>query len=217
MKPIVLVVEDDRRIAELVAKNLEAAGFECRLEHEGSNVASMVEEIQPSLIVLDIMLPGPDGLEITRRVRRRSHIPILMLTARSEEADKVLGFELGADDYLTKPFSTRELVARVRALVRRALRDDRDRGRAREPGIRHGVEDHRASRPRRRGQPDRRLHPLHQPIYNRLRLPPTRTTQQNHLPGLTIMDVYQILPTPKRPRRAPARPGRRRWYPDRQV
>ena len=127
MKPSVLIVEDDRRIAELVAKNLEAAGFQCRREYEGTGVASLVEETQPSVIVLDIMLPGVDGLELTRRIRRSSDVPILMLTARREEADKVLGFEIGADDYLTKPFSTLELVARVRALVRRAsgsLRDE---------------------------------------------------------------------------------------------
>jgi DNA-binding response OmpR family regulator len=128
MKPTVLIVEDDRRIAELVAKNLEAAGFASRCLHEGTYVAAIVDEAQPSVIVLDVMLPGVDGLELTRRIRRRHDVPILLLTARREEGDKVLGFEIGADDYLTKPFSTRELVARVRALVRRStgsLRDER--------------------------------------------------------------------------------------------
>jgi DNA-binding response OmpR family regulator len=119
MQPTVLVVEDDRRIAALVAKNLEAAGYRCRQVHEGSGVAALVAETRPALVVLDLMLPGVDGLEITRRVRRESDVPILMLTARAEEGDKILGFELGADDYLTKPFSPRELVARVRALLRR--------------------------------------------------------------------------------------------------
>lgn len=120
MKGPILIVEDDRRIAELVAKNLEAAGHPCRQVHEGTSVARLVEELAPALIVLDLMLPGIDGLELTRRIRKSSDVPILMLTARSTDADKVLGFELGADDYLTKPFSTQELVARVRALLRRA-------------------------------------------------------------------------------------------------
>lgn len=119
MKPSILVVEDDRRIAALVAKNLEAAGYRCRQVHEGTGVAALVAESKPALVVLDLMLPGVDGLEITRRIRRESDVPILMLTARGEESDKILGFELGADDYLTKPFSPRELVARVRALLRR--------------------------------------------------------------------------------------------------
>jgi len=119
MKAPILIVEDDRRIAELVAKNLEAAGYPCRQVHEGTSVTRLVEDLAPALIVLDLMLPGIDGLEVTRRIRKASDVPILMLTARSTDADKVLGFELGADDYLTKPFSTQELVARVRALLRR--------------------------------------------------------------------------------------------------
>lgn len=126
MKPSILVVEDDRKIAALVAKNLEAAGYRCRQVEEGTAVPSFVQEVQPALVVLDLMLPGLDGLEITRRIRRTSNVPILMLTARSEESDKVLGFELGADDYLTKPFGTRELVARVRALLRRTSGEGRD-------------------------------------------------------------------------------------------
>jgi DNA-binding response OmpR family regulator len=120
MEPLILVVEDDERISELVVKNLEAAGFRCQEVRDGRAALEVFERAEPSLIVLDIMLPGIDGLEVTRRVRRRSEIPILMLTARTGEGDKVLGLELGADDYLTKPFSTGELVARVRALLRRA-------------------------------------------------------------------------------------------------
>ena len=126
MTQTVLIVEDDRRIAELVAKNLEAVGFACRQLHEGGPVLDTVDQTRPSLLVLDVMLPGIDGLELTRRIRRVSDVPILLLTARSGEADKVLGFELGADDYLTKPFSPGELVARVRALLRRAGRSQRD-------------------------------------------------------------------------------------------
>lgn len=119
MKPVVLIVEDDRRIAALVAKNLEAAGCECVQVHDGEAALAELRRALPAALVLDLGLPGVDGLEITRHVRRTSDLPILMLTARSSDADKVLGFEIGADDYLVKPFSTVELVARVRALLRR--------------------------------------------------------------------------------------------------
>jgi len=115
----ILLVEDDRKIATLVAKNLESAGF--RVVHAPDGEAALVafERETPVLIVLDLMLPGIDGLEVTRRIRRESRVPILMLTARTSEGDKVLGLELGADDYMTKPFGTMELLARVRALLRR--------------------------------------------------------------------------------------------------
>ncbi len=127
MKPAILIVEDDRRIAALVAKNLEAAGYDCRMVHDGDGALQEFERHRPDLMVLDLGLPGLSGLEIARRVRRESDVPILMLTARSSEGDKVLGFELGADDYLTKPFSTSELVARVRALLRRTAVGPRER------------------------------------------------------------------------------------------
>lgn len=119
MAAMILIVEDDRHIAELVAKNLEAAGFSCVQVRDGETALREFERRHPALVILDLMIPRIDGLEFTRRVRRQSNVPILMLTARSSEGDKVLGFEIGADDYLTKPFSTRELVARVRALLRR--------------------------------------------------------------------------------------------------
>jgi DNA-binding response OmpR family regulator len=127
MKPVVLVVEDDRRIATLVAKNLEAAGYDCRLAGDGDAALAAFERLKPALIVLDVGLPGIGGLEVTRRIRRDSDVPILMLTARSTEADKVLGLEIGADDYLTKPFGTSELVARARALLRRTAAGARER------------------------------------------------------------------------------------------
>ncbi len=119
MVQTILIIEDDRNIAELVTKNLEAAGFACVQAFDGDIALREFERTDPALIVLDLMIPKIDGLEVTRRIRKQSNVPILMLTARSSEGDKVLGFELGADDYLTKPFSTRELVARVRALLRR--------------------------------------------------------------------------------------------------
>jgi len=121
MKPVILVGEDDPRIAALVAKNLEAAGFSCVRAPDGDAALREFDRARPALIVLDLVLPGLGGLEVTRHVRRDSDVPILMLTARSSEGDKVLGFEIGADDYLTKPFSTSELVARVRALLRRSV------------------------------------------------------------------------------------------------
>jgi len=119
MKPTVLVVEDDRRIAVLVAKNLEAAGYACHVVADGDQALVEFDRLKPALVVLDVGLPGLSGIEVTRRLRRDSDVPILMLTARTSEADKVLGLELGADDYLGKPFGTSELVARVRALLRR--------------------------------------------------------------------------------------------------
>jgi DNA-binding response OmpR family regulator len=120
MSDTILIVEDDARIAALVAKNLEAAGFACHTVGDGDAALAAFRELHPALLVLDIMLPGIDGLELTRRIRTASLVPILLLTARADEGDKVLGFEIGADDYLTKPFSPRELVARVRALLRRS-------------------------------------------------------------------------------------------------
>ena len=116
----ILVVEDDERISELVARNLEAVGYECHTAPDGGRALADFARLHPSLVVLDLGLAGVDGLEVTRRIRRESDVPILMVTARSSESDKLLGLELGADDYVTKPFSTAELVARVRALLRRS-------------------------------------------------------------------------------------------------
>jgi DNA-binding response OmpR family regulator len=127
----ILIVEDDRPIAELVAKNLSAAGFHCHQVHRGDEALLAAEGLSPDLVILDLLLPGLDGLEVMRALRRQGDVPVLLLTARSSESDKVLGFELGADDYLTKPFSTRELVARARALLRRT-------GGAQERAIEHG-------------------------------------------------------------------------------
>src|SRR5512139_296041 len=119
MGSVILVVEDDARIADLVTRNLQAAGFECHTSPDGGRALADFARLHPALLVLDLGLPGLDGLEVTRRIRRDSDVPILVVTARSTEADKLLGLELGADDYITKPFSTAELVARVRALLRR--------------------------------------------------------------------------------------------------
>lgn len=117
----ILIVEDDKNTAKLVATYLEKEGFAPFVEHDGGKGLAQVERLQPALIILDLMLPGMDGLEICRRIRADSNVPILMLTAREEEIDRVLGFSLGADDYVVKPFSPRELVERVKAILRRSM------------------------------------------------------------------------------------------------
>lgn len=115
-----LVVEDEPRIARLVGDYLLAAGHQVRLVDHGDRVLSAVQERMPDLIVLDLMLPGQDGLSLCRAIRRFSEVPIVMLTARVEEVDRLIGLDAGADDYICKPFSPRELVARVRAVLRRS-------------------------------------------------------------------------------------------------
>jgi len=116
----ILVVEDERMVAEVVERYLRRDGHVVRAVHDGSAALTEVERFEPHLIVLDLMLPGMDGLEICRRVRQRTTVPIIMLTARGEEVDKLVGLGIGADDYVTKPFSPRELAARVAAVLRRA-------------------------------------------------------------------------------------------------
>ena len=120
MSQKILVVEDDSRIASLIVKNLEAAGYECHTSVDGGRAVADFARLKPALVVLDLGLAGLDGLEVARHIRKESDTPILMVTARSGESDKLLGFEIGADDYVTKPFSTAELVARVRVLLRRS-------------------------------------------------------------------------------------------------
>ena len=118
----ILVVDDEPKIATLARDYLEHAGFAVLTAGDGPSALSTIRQRRPDLVVLDLGLPGLDGLDVTRELRRDSAIPIVMLTARDDELDKLLGLELGADDYLTKPFSPRELVARVRAVLRRADR-----------------------------------------------------------------------------------------------
>ncbi|HEV8403642.1 MAG TPA: response regulator transcription factor [Candidatus Limnocylindrales bacterium] len=118
----ILVVDDEPKIATLARDYLEHAGFAVLTAGDGPSALTTIRQRRPDLVVLDLGLPGLDGLDVTRELRRGSTIPIVMLTARDDELDKLLGLELGADDYLTKPFSPRELVARVRAVLRRADR-----------------------------------------------------------------------------------------------
>jgi DNA-binding response OmpR family regulator len=121
----VLVVEDESSIASFVSLYLKNAGYAVRTAATGSEALSQVAAAQPALIVLDLMLPDIDGIEVCRRIRKTSDVPILMLTARDEDVDKIIGLEVGADDYLTKPFNPRELVARVKSILRRAAPERR--------------------------------------------------------------------------------------------
>jgi two-component system, OmpR family, alkaline phosphatase synthesis response regulator PhoP len=116
----VLVVEDEPKIAQLARDYLEHAGFRVMTVGDGRSALKAAARDQPDLIVLDLRLPDIDGLDVTRALRKQSSVPIIMLTARVEESDKLIGLELGADDYMTKPFSPKELVARVRAVLRRS-------------------------------------------------------------------------------------------------
>ncbi len=133
----VLVVDDEEAIAEAVRARLEAEGYRVLVAGDGPQAIELHVEHHPDLVVLDLMLPGMDGLEVCKAIQRNAWTPVLMLTARTEEADKVAGFAVGADDYLTKPFSLRELVVRVKAILRRIdrIRAVRDEGPIVRPGI----------------------------------------------------------------------------------
>ena len=130
----VLIVEDDRNIASLVATYLEQEGFSTTTAHDGEQGLQLARSCRPTLVVLDLMLPKVDGWAVCREIRGYSDVPILMLTARGDELDRVLGFSLAADDYVVKPFSPRELVERVKAILRRA----RPQGATAEEPLMHG-------------------------------------------------------------------------------
>jgi DNA-binding response OmpR family regulator len=119
----ILIVEDEEALRETLSYNLEQQGYKVETACEGRAALKIARELQPNLIIMDIMIPGIDGMEVTRILRAEMTVPILMLTARSEEIDRVLGLEMGADDYMTKPFSMRELLARVKAMLRRVRID----------------------------------------------------------------------------------------------
>ncbi len=120
MSQRIIVADDERKIARLVESYLAAAGFEVLVAFDGNQALKLFRERPADCAILDINMPGLDGIEVAREMRRRSNIPIIFLTARTEETDRIVGLELGADDYVSKPFSPRELVARVRAILRRA-------------------------------------------------------------------------------------------------
>lgn len=115
----ILVVDDEKPISDIVKFNLSKEGYEVFTAYDGEEAVEMVKEVEPDLVLLDLMLPKMDGLEVCRQIRKTYDMPIIMVTAKDSEIDKVLGLELGADDYVTKPFSNRELVARVKANLRR--------------------------------------------------------------------------------------------------
>jgi DNA-binding response OmpR family regulator len=122
----ILVVDDEPNIRDTIQLTLRREGFEVVLAETGLEALERLDP-RPDVVVLDIMLPGLDGLEVTRRIRKESSVPIILLSARGEEIDRVVGLEIGADDYLTKPFAMRELVARIRAMIRRSRMDHEDR------------------------------------------------------------------------------------------
>jgi DNA-binding response OmpR family regulator len=119
LKRRILVIDDETALVESICFNLEREGFQTFSSYNGIDGLEAIQTVKPDLIVLDLMLPGLDGLEICRRVRKSEDIPIIMLTAKESEVDRILGLELGADDYVTKPFSMRELMARVKSVLRR--------------------------------------------------------------------------------------------------
>ena len=119
-KKKILVVEDEKSISDIIKYNLEKEGFDVTPAYDGEEALKLVKEKDPDLILLDVMLPKVDGFSVCRQVRETNTVPIIMLTAKEEEVDKVLGLELGADDYMTKPFGMRELLARIKANIRRA-------------------------------------------------------------------------------------------------
>jgi len=120
MSSTVLVVDDEPIVRDVVVRYLQHDGFETLVAADGDDARALIEQREPALVVLDVMLPGTDGLALCRWIRERSSLPVILLTARGEEADRIVGLELGADDYVTKPFSPRELSARVRAVLRRS-------------------------------------------------------------------------------------------------
>ena len=120
----ILIVEDEERLASLVSDYLKAAGYRTRLVTDGTRAMDRIHADEPDLVVLDLMLPGRDGMDICREIRREGQLPVIITTARVEEIDRLLGLELGADDYVCKPYSPRELVARVKAVLRRTMAAD---------------------------------------------------------------------------------------------
>jgi DNA-binding response OmpR family regulator len=131
---LICVIEDEAVIAQAVAARLKAEGFEVEVAGDGESGVALCDRTRPDLVVLDVMLPGLDGLEVCRRIQRDRPVPVLMLTARGEEADVLVGLGVGADDYMTKPFSPRELVARIKALLRRVERRPAPAGEAVQVG-----------------------------------------------------------------------------------
>jgi DNA-binding response OmpR family regulator len=145
MPPLILVVDDEPKVARLARDYLEKNGFRVTTAGDGQSALTMARREKPDLVILDLMLPQIDGREVCRILRRESDVPIIMLTALSEEIDQVTGLEIGADDYITKPFSVRALVARVRALLRRTHRQIKAPGIVRSGGLEIDPEKYRVT------------------------------------------------------------------------
>lgn len=122
----ILVVDDEPSVTDLIAYNLRKSLYDVIIAADGREALRLVREYSPDLILLDLMIPEVDGLDVCREIRRSSDVPVIMITARGEEVDRVLGLEIGADDYVTKPFSMRELLARIKAVLRRAQKGERE-------------------------------------------------------------------------------------------
>ncbi len=146
MNERILVVDDEPKIVKLARDYLERGGFRVLTAHDGTTALAVVRADRPDLVVLDLNLPGMDGLDVSRALRRQSNVPIIMLTARVEETDRLIGLELGADDYITKPFSPRELVARVRAVLRRVRGPDYQPGLIQAADLEIDLQGHRVAR-----------------------------------------------------------------------
>ncbi len=146
MNELVLIVDDEVQIVKLARDYLEHAGFRVLSAGDGNNALAVARREKPDLVVLDLMLPGMDGLDVCRALRRESDVPIIMLTARVEETDRLIGLELGADDYISKPFSPRELVARVRTVLRRVHGATLQPGLVRAADLEIDLEGHRLVR-----------------------------------------------------------------------
>jgi DNA-binding response OmpR family regulator len=128
MSARILIVDDEPAVTDLLAYNFRKAGYDILLAGDGREALKLAYEASPDLILLDLMIPEVDGLDVCRELRKTSQVPIIMITARGEEIDRVVGLELGADDYVCKPFSVRELMARVKAVLRRGQKDDEETG-----------------------------------------------------------------------------------------
>ncbi len=146
MNETILVIDDEPKIVKLTQDYLEQAGFRVVTATDGQTALAVARHERPNLIVLDLSLPGMDGLDVCRALRRTSDVPIIMLTARVQEADRLIGLELGADDYITKPFSPRELVARVRAVLRRVQGGVYQPGLVRAGDLEIDLKGHRVTR-----------------------------------------------------------------------
>ncbi len=145
MSGMILVIDDEPKIAKQARDYLEKSGFQVLTAGDGKAALAIARHERPDLVVLDLNLPGMDGLDVCRALRRESDVPIIMLTARAEEADRLIGLELGADDYIVKPFSPRELVARVRAVLRRVRGETRQPGFIRAGDLEIDLDGHRAA------------------------------------------------------------------------